>query len=250
MKTSLAPGSKVVTQYLKRAGLTEPLEKLRFNLVGYGCTTCIGNSGPIAEAIAGAIKQGNLVACAILSGNRNFEGRINPGRALQLPRVAAAGGRVRDCGHDGYRRRASAARHRIRRAPVYLRDIWPSPEEVADAVSGSVHASMFKSEYGQVFEGDERWQSLQVPEGNLFRWAEDSLYVKAPPFFDGVTAKVGEFADIIGARALAVLGDSVTTDHISPAGSIGADSPAGKYLIEHGVQPEGLQFVRRAPRES
>ena len=238
VKTSLAPGSKVVTQYLKRAGLTESLEKLRFNLVGYGCTTCIGNSGPIDEALAGAIKQGNLVACAILSGNRNFEGRINPAVRFNYlaspPLVVAyaiAGTMDIDVEHQPLGTGSDGR-------PVYLRDIWPSQEEVASAVSGSVHAAMFKSEYGQVFEGDERWKSLKVPEGNLFRWAEDSLYVKAPPFFDGVTAKVGEFSDITGARALAVLGDSVTTDHISPAGSIGADSPAGKYLIEHGVQPK------------
>ena len=184
------------------------------------------------------MKQGNLVACSILSGNRNFEGRINPvvrfNYLASPPLVVAyaiAGTMDIDVenqplgtGSDG--------------RPVFLRDIWPSQEEVAAAVTGSVHASMFKSEYGQVFEGDERWKSLKVPEGNLFRWEEDSLYVKAPPFFDGVTAKVGEFTDISGARALAVLGDSVTTDHISPAGSIGADSPAGKYLIEHGVQPK------------
>ncbi len=237
VKTSLAPGSKVVTQYLKRAGLTESLEKLRFNLVGYGCTTCIGNSGPIAEAIAGAVKEGNLVACAILSGNRNFEGRINPAVRFNYlaspPLVVAyaiAGTMDIDVEHQPLGTGADGR-------PVYLRDIWPSQEEVAAAVAGSVHAAMFKSEYGQVFEGDERWKSLAVPEGNLFRWEKDSLYVKAPPFFDGVTAKVGEFSDISGARALAVLGDSVTTDHISPAGSIAADSPAGKYLIEHGVQP-------------
>jgi aconitate hydratase len=238
VKTSLAPGSKVVTQYLKRAGLTESLEKLRFNLVGYGCTTCIGNSGPIDEALAGAIKQGNLVACAILSGNRNFEGRINPAVRFNYlaspPLVVAyaiAGTMDIDVEHQPLGTGSDGR-------PVFLRDIWPSQEEVAAAVTGSVHAAMFKSEYGQVFEGDDRWKSLKVPEGNLFRWAEDSLYVKAPPFFDGVTAKIGEFTDIAGARALAVLGDSVTTDHISPAGSIGADSPAGKYLIEHGVQPK------------
>ncbi|HEV2169735.1 MAG TPA: aconitate hydratase AcnA, partial [Candidatus Binatus sp.] len=238
VKTSLAPGSKVVTQYLKRAALIEPLEKLRFNLVGYGCTTCIGNSGPIAEGIAGAVKQGNLVACAILSGNRNFEGRINPvvrfNYLASPPLVVAyaiAGTMDLDVEHQPLGVGSDGRQ-------VFLRDIWPSQEEVAAAVTGSVHASMFKSEYGQVFEGDERWKSLKVPEGNLFRWAEDSLYVKAPPFFEGVTAKVGEFSDIKGARALAVLGDSVTTDHISPAGSIAPDSPAGKYLMERGVQPK------------
>jgi aconitate hydratase len=238
VKTSLAPGSKVVTQYLKRAGLTESLEKLHFNLVGYGCTTCIGNSGPIAEAIAGAVKQGNLVACAILSGNRNFEGRINPVvrfNYLASPPLVVAYAIAGTIDVDVEREPLGTGSDGT---PVFLRDIWPSQEEVAAAVSGSVHASMFAKEYGQVFDGDERWRSLRVPEGNLFRWAQDSLYVKAPPFFDGVTAKVGEFSDISGARVLAIVGDSVTTDHISPAGSIGADSPAGKYLIAHGVQPK------------
>src|SRR5215469_1016145 len=238
VKTSLAPGSKVVTQYLKHARLIESLEQLRFNLVGYGCTTCIGNSGPVDEAIAGAVKQGNLVACAILSGNRNFEGRINPvvrfNYLASPPLVVAyaiAGTMDIDVEHQPLGAGSDGR-------PVFLRDIWPSQEEVAAAVSGSVHASMFKSEYGQVFDGDERWKSLRVPEGNLFRWQKDSTYVKAPPFFEDLTAKVGEFSDIAGARSLAVLGDSVTTDHISPAGSIAADSPAGKYLIAHGVQPK------------
>ncbi len=238
VKTSLAPGSKVVTQYLKRAGLTESLEKLRFNLVGYGCTTCIGNSGPIAEAIAGAVKQGNLVACAILSGNRNFEGRINPVvrfNYLASPPLVVAYAIAGTIDIDLQKQPLGTGSDG---AHVFLRDIWPSQEEVAAAATSSVHASMFASEYAGVFEGDERWQSLKVPAGNLFRWEPDSLYVKAPPFFDGVTAKVGEFSDIAGARVLAVLGDSVTTDHISPAGSIGPDSPAGKYLIEHGVHPK------------
>ena len=238
VKTSLAPGSKVVTQYLKRAGLTESLEKLRFNLVGYGCTTCIGNSGPIAEAIAGAVKQGNLVACAILSGNRNFEGRINPAvrfNYLASPPLVVAYAIAGTIDIDVERQPLGTGSDG---RAVYLRDIWPSQEEVAAAVAGSVNAAMFKSEYGQVFDGDERWKSLAVPEGSLFRWEKDSLYVKAPPFFDGITARVGEFSDIGGARALAMLGDSVTTDHISPAGSIAADSPAGKYLIENGVQPK------------
>jgi aconitate hydratase len=227
-----------VTQYLKRAGLAESLEKLHFNLVGYGCTTCIGNSGPIAEAIAGAVKQGNLVACAILSGNRNFEGRINPVvrfNYLASPPLVVAYALAGTIDIDLQKEPLGTGSDG---APVYLRDIWPSQDEVAAAVTGSVHASMFSSEYAQVFDGDERWQSLKVPEGSLFRWQPDSLYVKAPPFFDGVTAKVGEFSDIAGARVLAMLGDSVTTDHISPAGSIGPDSPAGKYLIEHGVQPK------------
>jgi aconitate hydratase A / 2-methylisocitrate dehydratase len=237
VKTSLAPGSKVVTQYLKRAGLIEPLEKLKFNLVGYGCTTCIGNSGPVAEPIAAAIKEGNLVACAVLSGNRNFEGRINPvvrfNYLASPPLVVAyaiAGTMDINLDHE-------PIGHDPQGRPVYLRDIWPSREEVGAVAAASVDSAMFRQEYGQVFEGDERWRSLEVPAGNLFRWDEKSEYVKAPPFLDGVTAAAGGFHDIAGARALAVLGDSVTTDHISPAGSIAADSPAGKYLVARGVNP-------------
>ena len=236
VKTSLAPGSKVVTRYLERAGLLEPLQKLKFNLVGYGCTTCIGNSGPIEEDIAGAIKQGNLVAAAVLSGNRNFEGRINPSVRFNYlaspPLVVAyaiAGTMNIDLNHEPLG--ADPQGH-----PVYLRDIWPSAEEVARTVKSSLDSAMFRGEYAQVFEGDERWRSLALPKGNLFQWQKDSEYVKAPPFFDGVGAEPGKFADITGARALAVLGDSVTTDHISPAGSIAADGPAGKYLIAHGVK--------------
>jgi aconitate hydratase len=237
VKTSLAPGSKVVTQYLDRAGLTESLEKLKFNLVGYGCTTCIGNSGPVAEEIAAAVRQGNLVACSVLSGNRNFEGRINPvvrfNYLASPPLVVAyaiAGTMDIDLNHEPL---ANDPQGR----PVYLRDIWPSRDEVAAVVASSVDSAMFRQEYGQVFTGDERWRSLEVPAGNLFRWEKKSDYVKAPPFLDGVTAEPGRFADIAGARVLAMLGDSVTTDHISPAGSIAADSPAGKYLIAHGVAP-------------
>ena len=237
VKTSLAPGSKVVTQYLKHAGLTESLDKLGFNLVGYGCTTCIGNSGPVAEPIAGAVKSGNLVACAILSGNRNFEGRVNPVvrfNYLASPPLVVAYAIAGTMDIDLDRQPLGVGADG---KPVFLRDIWPSQDEVAGAVSKSVNAAMFKGEYARVFDGDERWQSLAVPEGNLFKWEADSLYVKAPPFLDGVTAKVGALSDVIGARALAVLGDSVTTDHISPAGSIAADTPGGKYLVEHGVKP-------------
>jgi aconitate hydratase len=236
VKTSLAPGSRVVTQYLKRAGLLEALEKLRFNVVGYGCTTCIGNSGPIDEGIAAAVKRGDLVACSILSGNRNFEGRINPvvrfNYLASPPLVVAfaiAGTMNIDVeseplgnGRDG--------------KAVYLRDIWPSSGEVAQVVAKSVTSEMFHSEYDHVFDGDERWRALAVPTGELFKWDEESEYVKAPPFFDGISREAGKFTDISGARALAVLADSVTTDHISPAGSIGADTPAGKYLIAHGIK--------------
>ncbi len=237
VKTSLAPGSKVVTQYLKHAKLMEPLEELRFNLVGYGCTTCIGNSGPIAEGIAAGVKQGNLVACAVLSGNRNFEGRINPlvrfNYLASPPLVVAyaiAGTMDIDFEHDSL----GTDKHG---KPVYLREIWPTLMEIDVAIGESVSAEMFRSEYGQVFEGDERWRALRIPESDLFKWDANSSYVKAPPFMDGVTLAVPPIADIKGARVLALLGDSVTTDHISPAGSIAPETPAGQYLIAHGVQP-------------
>src|SRR6202521_6152935 len=235
--TSLAPGSKVVTDYLKRAGLTEYLERLRFHLVGYGCTTCIGNSGPIPEAIAAAVTQGDLVVCAVLSGNRNFEGRINPVvrfNYLASPPLVVAYAIAGTMDFDTERDPLGKDPNGV---PVYLRDIWPSPRELAEAVGGSIDSAMFRKEYGHVFEGDERWRGLKVPEGDLFRWQKDSLYVKAPPFFDGVDATPPPVSDIKDARVLAMLGDSVTTDHISPAGSIGADTPAGKYLIAHGVAP-------------
>jgi aconitate hydratase len=237
VKTSLAPGSKVVTDYLKRAGLTEYLERLRFHLVGYGCTTCIGNSGPIPEAIAAAVTQGDLVVCAVLSGNRNFEGRINPVvrfNYLASPPLVVAYAIAGTMDFDTERDPLGKDPNGV---PVYLRDIWPSPRELAEAVGGSIDSAMFRKEYGHVFEGDERWRGLKVPEGDLFRWQKDSLYVKAPPFFDGVDATPPPVSDIKDARVLAMLGDSVTTDHISPAGSIGADTPAGKYLIAHGVAP-------------
>jgi aconitate hydratase len=236
VKTSLAPGSKVVSAYLKRAGLMTYLEQLRFNLVGYGCTTCIGNSGPVAEPIAGAIKQGNLVACAILSGNRNFEGRINPVvrfNYLASPPLVVAYAIAGTMDFDP--NVEPLGRGKDGRA-VYLRDIWPAPEEISAAVAG-VDAAMFREEYGHVFEGDEHWRGLAVPEGALFRWAPDSSYVKAPPFFEGVGPTPAPTTDIAGARVLVMLGDSVTTDHISPAGSIALDGPAGRYLVANGVKP-------------
>jgi len=237
VKTSLAPGSKVVIAYLKRAGLLPYLERLRFNLVGYGCTTCIGNSGPIAEPLASAVKSGNLVACAILSGNRNFEGRIHPVvrfNYLASPPLVVAyalagtmdfGLNSAPLGSDGHGQ------------AVYLRDIWPTTEEVNAAVANFVDSAMFRAEYGRVFEGDEHWQALQVPEGDLFRWDEASTYVKAPPFLDGVGPQPQPVKDIANARVLAILGDSVTTDHISPAGSIAVEGAAGKYLVSLGVPP-------------
>ncbi len=237
VKTSLAPGSKVVTDYLDASGLTTYLEKLNFHLVGYGCTTCIGNSGPLPEAIGAAIKDNNLIAVAVLSGNRNFEGRIHPlvrANYLASPPLVVAyalAGRMdmdlttESLGMD------SAGK------PVYLRDIWPSPQEIESAVRDSVTSEMYRKEYANVFEGDAHWKSMPVPEGDLYRWDPKSTYIKQPPFFENMPKTPPALADIHGARVLAILGDSVTTDHISPAGSIPVDSPAGKYLIASGVKP-------------
>jgi aconitate hydratase A / 2-methylisocitrate dehydratase len=237
VKSSLAPGSKVVTEYLDAAGLTPYLDQLGFNLVGYGCTTCIGNSGPLPEEIAATVREKNLVVCSVLSGNRNFEGRIQQDvRANYLaspPLVVAyalAGWITTDItteplGHDPSGR------------PVYLKDIWPTEHELQETMLKTVTADMFRRSYDDVFSGDARWQSLQVPEGNVFAWDPDSTYVRKPTFLEGMTMDPAPLSDITGARMLAVLGDSVTTDHISPAGSIKVDSPAGKYLIEKGVKP-------------
>jgi aconitate hydratase A / 2-methylisocitrate dehydratase len=237
VKTSLAPGSRAVTGYLDKAGLTPYLDRLRFDLVGYGCTTCIGNSGPLAEPIAKAIDENGLVAAAVLSGNRNFEGRIHPQiRASYLaspPLVAAyaLAGRVDiDLTNEPIGRDEGGN-------PVYLSEIWPSSEEVAAAIGEAVTAELFASSYASVFEGDDRWRALPVPAGDTYVWDPDSTYVANPPFFDDLTAEPGPVSDIVGARALCVLGDSVTTDHISPAGSIPASSPAGRWLIDRGVEP-------------
>ena len=238
VKTSFAPGSKVVTDYLAKAGLWPYLETLRFHLVGYGCTTCIGNSGPLPDAIGKAIKDNNLVAVSVLSGNRNFEGRINPlcrANYLASPPLVVAyalAGRMdfdivnEPLGNDKTGR------------PVYLRDIWPTPQEVETAMRDSVSSDMFRKEYADVFTGDEHWRALPIPEGDLYAWDPKSTYIKHPPYFEGMPLKPGALTDLHGLRALAMLGDSVTTDHISPAGSIPADGPAGKYLIAHGVQPK------------
>jgi aconitate hydratase len=238
VKTSFAPGSKVVTDYIEKAGLWPYLEKLRFHLVGYGCTTCIGNSGPLPEAIGKAIKDNNLVAVAVLSGNRNFEGRINAlCRANYLaspPLVVAyalAGRMDIDIVNDSLGNDTAGK-------PVYLRDIWPAPQEVETTMRESVTSEMFRKEYADVFTGDERWRALPIPEGDLYAWDSKSTYIKNPPYFDGMPKKPGALGDLHGLRALAVLGDSVTTDHISPAGSIPAETPAGKYLIANGVQPK------------
>jgi aconitate hydratase len=237
VKTSLAPGSKVVLDYLTDAGLMPYLEKLKFNLVGYGCTTCIGNSGPLPEPVAEAVQKEKLVVAAVLSGNRNFEGRINAlvrANYLASPPLVVAyalAGRVDiDLQHDplGADKQGN---------PVHLADIWPRPEEVAEAVSRSVREEFFEKEYSQVFEGEANWNGIAVPAGEIYRWDTDSTYIRQPPYFDDMVDPRAPIQDIAGMRALAVLGDSVTTDHISPAGSIPVDSPAGKYLIGLGVKP-------------
>jgi aconitate hydratase len=238
VKTSLAPGSKVVTRYLDRAGLTPFLERLGFHLVGYGCTTCIGNSGPLPPKIARAIRENDLVACSVLSGNRNFEGRIHPDtRASYLcspPLVVAyalAGRMDIDLGTDPLGIGADGR-------PVWLRELWPSPEEVTFAVRAAVGRDMFLEEYANVFDGDAQWKGLPVPEADTFAWHPASTYVQEPPYFLGLPDEPVEPADIRGARVLAWLGDSVTTDHISPAGDIAEDGPAGRYLRERGIAKE------------
>ncbi len=223
-----------MTEYYARSGLDTYLDELGFNLVGYGCTTCIGNSGPLPENIADAVIEGELIVCAVLSGNRNFEARIHgdvKANYLASPPLvvayALAGRMDIDLlneplgeGDDG---------------PVYLRDIWPSAAEIDQTITSSIDGEMFKTSYGDVYAGDERWQSLEIPSGNLYDWQEDSTYIRRPTYFDGMQAEPGRVEDITGARVLVMLGDSVTTDHISPAGAIRPVVPAGKYLIEHGV---------------
>jgi aconitate hydratase A / 2-methylisocitrate dehydratase len=236
VKTSLAPGSKVVMEYYERAGLVPYLEALGFHLVGYGCTTCIGNSGPLAEQISEVVNAEDLAVVSVLSGNRNFEGRINPDvkmNYLASPPLcvayALAGTMDIDLldeplgtGADG--------------EDVYLKDIWPSTEDVARTVEEAVQSDMFTSSYGEVFAGDERWNSIDVPEGDRFAWDDESTYVRRPPFFDDLSPEPAPVGDIEGARVLAVLGDSVTTDHISPAGAVKKDSPAARYLNGHRVE--------------
>lgn len=236
VKTTLAPGSRVVTDYYDRAGLTPYLDKLGFNLVGYGCTTCIGNSGPLIPEVGKAVVDNDLTVCSVLSGNRNFEGRIHPDTRMNFlaspPLVVAyaLAGTLRinlltdpiGTGSDG--------------EAVYLRDIWPTTDEISAVVNDNLQAEMFTASYADVFTGDERWRALPVPEGDTFAWDPDSTYVRQPPYFDGMTREPAPLSDVTGARVLAKLGDSVTTDHISPAGSIRYDSPAGKYLSAHGIE--------------
>ena len=237
VKTSLAPGSKVVRDYLEKAGLTPYLEKLKFHIVGYGCTTCIGNSGPLPTEVSKEIDEKNLVVASVLSGNRNFEGRINSevrANYLMSPPLVVAfalAGRI-----DVDLRKDPIGKGKDGK-PVYLADVWPSQAEVEQAMAGSISSEMFRKSYAEVYSGDERWRGLPVPKGETYAWEKDSTYIRQAPYFDDMALTPSAVADIKGARVLAVLGDSVTTDHISPAGSIKKDGPAGKYLIAHGVQP-------------
>jgi aconitate hydratase len=237
VKTSLAPGSRVVSNYLTETGLLPDLEALGFNIVGFGCTTCIGNSGPLDEVIEKAVREGKLVGCSVLSGNRNFEGRIHPlvrNNFLASPPLvvayAIAGSVHVDLAKEPLGTGSNGQ-------PVYLKDVWPDQQEVQKLVAGSVNSAMFKRSYADVFAGDRNWNDVKVPAGQRYAWANDSTYVRNPPYFDGMTRTPAPVAGISGARCLALLGDSVTTDHISPAGSIGRDTPAGKYLMAQGVQP-------------
>ncbi len=238
VKASLAPGSKVVTDYLEHAGLQSYLDQLRFNLVGYGCTTCIGNSGPLSPEVTEAIHKDDLVAAAVLSGNRNFEGRINPevrANYLASPPLVVAYALAGTMDFDMQR---DPLGNDQQGKPVFLKDIWPSQREIQDTILKSVRSEMFQSKYAEVFEGDKNWTSLPTPEGDLYAWDPSSTYVKNPPYFTDMAVKPAPIARIENARVLAVLGDSITTDHISPAGSIKKDSPAGRYLIQRGVSPD------------
>jgi aconitate hydratase len=236
VKTTLAPGSKVVSDYYDRSGLTPYLDKLGFNLVGYGCTTCIGNSGPLIPEVSEAVQENDLAVVSVLSGNRNFEGRINPDVKMNYlaspPLVVAyalAGTMDIDLLNDALGTDAEGNE-------VHLGDIWPTEAEIDEIVASAIGAEMFTKSYADVFAGDEQWQSLPTPEGEIFAWDSDSTYVRKAPYFDGMPAQPTPVSDIAGARVLLKLGDSITTDHISPAGSIKPDSPAGRYLSEHGVE--------------
>jgi aconitate hydratase len=238
VKTSLAPGSQVVTDYLEKAGLTPYLDKLGFNLVGYGCTTCIGNSGPLPDPVANAVTEGDLVTCSVLSGNRNFEGRVHPlvrANYLASPMLVVA---YALAGSMNLNLTQEPVGYDDENEPVYLKDIWPSPKEIADAIRKSVKASSFRARYGNVFEGTPAWRKVKVKAGKTYAWDPKSTYVKNPPYFDGMGDAPAAVEEIKGARILALFGDSITTDHISPAGSIKKDGPAGRYLIEHGVKFE------------
>jgi aconitate hydratase len=235
VKTSMAPGSKVVTEYLKEAGVLSDMEAIGFGVVGYGCTTCIGNSGPLPEPVAKAVTSGNLVAAAVLSGNRNFEGRVNPhtrANYLASPPLVVAYALAGTVDIDLEREPLGTDRDGN---PVYLRELWPTQREIADAVASSIKPDMFMSSYGNVFDGNPQWNAIPVAGGDLYAWNADSTYIQEPPFFLDLKPEPAPLTDIRGARVLGLFADSVTTDHISPAGDIAADSPAGRYLIEKGV---------------
>jgi len=238
VKTSLAPGSKVVMDYYREAGLLPYLERLKFHLVGFGCTTCIGNSGPLPEPVAQAVQKENLIVAAVLSGNRNFEGRVNPlvkANYLASPPLvvayALAGTVDVDLANDSLGADGTGT-------PVYLRDIWPTNEEVQATVRAAVNRGMFEHEYAHAFDGDANWQAMPVPTGDTYEWDDRSTYIKKPPYFEKMADPATAIHDLAGLRVLAMLGDSVTTDHISPAGSIPKDTPAGRYLIAQGVEPK------------
>jgi aconitate hydratase len=237
VKTSLAPGSRVVTAYLEQAGLAEALQTLGFHTVGYGCTTCIGNSGPLPEPVSQAIHEGDLTVCSVLSGNRNFEGRIHAEvrmNYLASPPLVVA---YALAGRMDIDLQAEPLGTEPNGNPVYLKDIWPQQEEIRAVISASVNENEYRRTYEEVFSGETRWNALKSPEDQLYEWQDDSTYIRKPPYFEGITLQADKPGDIKGARVLALLGDSVTTDHISPAGAIKADSPAGDYLREHGVAP-------------
>jgi aconitate hydratase len=237
VKTSLAPGSQVVTEYLAASGTLDALEQLRFNVVGYGCTTCIGNSGPLPEPVARSVEQGKLVVASVLSGNRNFEGRINPhvrANYLASPPLVVA---YALAGKIGIAFESEPLGTDKQGKPVFLADVWPTPAEISEALASSVSSELFRRKYSEVYLGPEAWQRLPIPAGNRFEWDEASTYIRKPTFFEGLTREVPPLKDIVGARILALLGDSITTDHISPAGSIAKNSPAAEYLGSLGVLP-------------
>ena len=249
VKTTMAPGSQVVNDYYNKSGLWPYLEKLGFYLVGYGCTTCIGNSGPLPEEISKAINDNDLAVTAVLSGNRNFEGRINPDvkmNYLASPPLVIAYALAGTMDFDFEKQSLGKDEDGN---DVFLKDIWPSQKDVSDTIASAINQEMFVSNYADVFKGDERWRNLPTPSGNTFEWADDSTYVRKPPYFDGMPAEPEPVSDISGARVLALLGDSVTTDHISPASSIKPGTPAAQYLDEHGVAAQGLQLLRFATRQ-
>ena len=238
VKTSLGPGSLVVTEYFDKAGLTAPLNELGFNTVGYGCTTCIGNSGPLPTEVSAAIAAGDLAVTSVLSGNRNFEGRVHAEirmNYLASPPLVVAYAIAGTMNIDLYNEPLGQDRDGN---DVFLKDIWPTQKEVADVVASCVTAEQFEASYGNVYAGDANWQNLQAPTGDRFEWDANSTYIQHPPYFEGMSKEIGSVSDIKSARVLALLGDSVTTDHISPAGAIKADSPAGIYLRENGVEPK------------